>query len=362
MRLRAALARSSLARGAVHSARAVVRRARAHVSPGAVVLLYHRVATPARDPWALAVAPERFDAQMALLRRRYRPLRVEELVDALTRGRPLPPRAVAVTFDDAYGDVARNALPLLERHGVPGTVFAVSGMVGGVREFWWDEAERLVLDAPVLPPALVFRSAVDEETLVVPPDARAPLPRGVDETEWRAWENTAPTARHAFYHTLWSRLQPLPAPVRTAALDTLCEQVGDGGEGRAEYLPCSLAELRALHSSTLGEIGAHTVSHPELSALHVDEQAQEILQSRRSLETMLQSRVSLFSYPFGHLRSYTAETERLVREAGFNGACLNAGAHRVRTGITDPLRLPRLYASDWDPAMLATQIDAVLAG
>jgi peptidoglycan/xylan/chitin deacetylase (PgdA/CDA1 family) len=326
------------------------------------VLLYHRVATLARDPWALAVAPERFDAQMALLRRRYRPMRVEELVDALARGRALPPRSVAVTFDDAYGDVVRNALPLLERHGVPGTVFAVSGMVDSAREFWWDEAERLVLDAPLLPPALVFRSDVGEETLAVPPDARPPLPRGLDETEWRAWANGAPTARHALYHTLWSRLQSLRASVRTAALDALRQQVGDHGEARVEQMPCSLAELRAFHTSALGDVGAHTVSHPELSALEVHEQAYEILHSRRSLETMLQSPVALFSYPFGHAHSYTAETERLVREAGFRGACLNAGGHRVRTGLTDPLRLPRLYVSDWDAATLAGQVDAVLGG
>jgi peptidoglycan/xylan/chitin deacetylase (PgdA/CDA1 family) len=344
------------------SLRRAVTRTRARFGARGVILLYHRVARPPRDPWGLSVAPERFDGHMALLRRRYRPLSLTELVSAMRDGTRLPPRTVCVTFDDGYGDVARDGLASLERHGVPATLFAVSGAVGGLREFWWDEAERLTLDSGPLPATLAFQVEGREQLLEVPPSARAPAGRDVDARAWRAWTDEHPTPRHALYHALWSRLQPLRAPDRTRALDTLREQVGDDGEPRRAQLPCTLEELRGFQRSAQGTVGAHTVTHPELSALAPAEQAREIGDARRELQALLATPVALFSYPFGHLHSYTADSERLVREAGFEAACLNSGAAPVRTGVTDPMRLPRLYVNDWNADVLAWHIDSALGG
>jgi peptidoglycan/xylan/chitin deacetylase (PgdA/CDA1 family) len=346
--------------GARALAARAVTRARARVASGAVILLYHRVASPPRDPWALAVAPERFDGHMALLRRRYRPLSLQELVSAVRRGARVPARTVCVTFDDGYGDVAREGLASLERHGVPGTMFAVSEAVGGTREFWWDEVERLTLDAGPLPATLTIAAAGGEELVDVPAPAREPAARGVDERAWRAWLHEAPTARHALYHALWRRLQPLRAPDRVRALDSLRAQVGDDGVARSAQLPCTVDELRAFQRSPQGTVGAHTATHPELSALPVGEQAHEIGGARVALEARLEAPVTLFSYPFGHAHSYTADSERLVREAGYDGACLNAGGAPVRAGESDPMRLPRLYVNDWDAGTLAWHIDGVL--
>ena len=47
---------------------------------------------------------------------------------------------VAITFDDAYTNVASIAAPLLREHGFPATVFAISGMAG--RSNVWDAPVR----------------------------------------------------------------------------------------------------------------------------------------------------------------------------------------------------------------------------
>lgn len=80
-----------------------------------LVLCYHAVS----EGWehALAVEPAAFERQVrSLLLRRFRPASAEETLTG--RGRLLH-----VTFDDAFRSVAR-ALPVLERLGVPATVFA----------------------------------------------------------------------------------------------------------------------------------------------------------------------------------------------------------------------------------------------
>jgi peptidoglycan/xylan/chitin deacetylase (PgdA/CDA1 family) len=86
---------------------------------GPLVLCYHAVS----DTWphALAVGPPALEGQLRrLVARGFVPVPVAE---ALRAG----PKALHVTFDDAFASVER-ALPILERLGVRATVFACSGL------------------------------------------------------------------------------------------------------------------------------------------------------------------------------------------------------------------------------------------
>ena len=62
--------------------------------------------------------------------------RVVPLADALDA--PLPPGkpVVAITFDDGYRSVREHALPILEQHGFPATMFVPTAYVGD--ENRWD--------------------------------------------------------------------------------------------------------------------------------------------------------------------------------------------------------------------------------
>src|SRR5208283_3641617 len=66
------------------------------------------------------------------LTRYYTPVRLE---DVLTNGdgRRLPPRAVLVTFDDAYASVAQSAAPLCRQFGVPAVFFVNAGFLDNQR-------------------------------------------------------------------------------------------------------------------------------------------------------------------------------------------------------------------------------------
>lgn len=62
------------------------------------------------------------------------------------------------------------------------------------------------------------------------------------------------------------------------------------------------------------EIGAHTLSHPRLTTLPLPGAAAEIQRSKTSLETVLQTEVVSFAYPYGDLSDAVKEA---VRAAGF---------------------------------------------
>ena len=103
------------------------------------VLLYHRVA-PIKpgDSTGLTVDPRKFEKQLSWLKRNgYRTIRTEDWLAWCREGKPLPPRPVLLTFDDAYADLVDDAFPVLRRHGFTAGVFVVTGHIGGHNE--WDQ-------------------------------------------------------------------------------------------------------------------------------------------------------------------------------------------------------------------------------
>lgn len=90
------------------------------------ILMYHSISEEASPKFRLfAVPPARFAEQMAYLyRQAYTPLTVSQLVQACRDGAAaLPAKPVVLTFDDAFLDFYTAALPVLQRYGLPATLY-----------------------------------------------------------------------------------------------------------------------------------------------------------------------------------------------------------------------------------------------
>lgn len=83
-------------------------------------------------------------------------------------------------------------------------------------------------------------------------------------------------------------------------------------------------QIRALHAAGW-EIGSHGLSHTELTA-RPERQQDEIVQSRRQLETLLGVPVLSFAYPFG---AYDSDSLHYVHFAGYIAA-LGLGKESVQ--------------------------------
>jgi peptidoglycan/xylan/chitin deacetylase (PgdA/CDA1 family) len=108
--------------------------------------MYHSVcAATGPDPHRLRVHPDRLDAHLRLLRRLgLRGVSLGELMAAADDGRAAG--LVGLTFDDGYTDFLDQAVPVLDRHGMTGTLYVVAGRLGGSNG--WDDGPRLdLLDA-----------------------------------------------------------------------------------------------------------------------------------------------------------------------------------------------------------------------
>ena len=111
----------------------------------AVALIYHQVA--ADTPAATSVRPETFEAHLDYLQREgYAVVALDDVVAAVSgEASRLPPKAVALTFDDGYRSIYTTALPLLEARGWPFTVFVSTDAIDrGYANFMsWDELREL---------------------------------------------------------------------------------------------------------------------------------------------------------------------------------------------------------------------------
>jgi biofilm PGA synthesis lipoprotein PgaB len=121
----------------------------ARAAPGGdlAILSYHEIADPAdaRVP-EYAVTPTQFLRHLDWLRNHgYRFVSLDDVVAARAGRRPLPEKAVLVTFDDGYQSVYVHAFPVLKLLGIPAVVNVVTS--------WMEEKEAVDFDGRRLPRA-----------------------------------------------------------------------------------------------------------------------------------------------------------------------------------------------------------------
>lgn len=293
-----------------------------------VILMYHRVAELRRDPYGLAVHPDRFRAHvehLAHLRR------TEPLMDAAERGGA---GTVAITFDDGYADNATVAAPMLHAAGLPATWFITAGRLGE-RRFWWDRLADALL-APDAPCDSVDLEVAGREVWL---DLRTAEARG--------------TALR-FLHR---RLRPLPPDALERAVDRIIGVLGVGASSDDDRT-MTVTQLCDLASLPGQSIGAHTRTHLQLRGQDDRMQRDEILGSVSDLATLLQQEIQTFAYPFGSPSAVGELAPRLAAEAGCRFA-VSTDPGRV-TRRSNPHLLPRLAVGNWTGEEFAARLRQAL--
>lgn len=312
------------------------RRWRA-LTPRAGILMYHRVATEAVDPWNLCVSPEHFEQQVELLARRRAAVDLAAFASDDVTDRQ--GSRIAVTFDDAYRDNLEVALPILERHGVPATIFVISDALGRTREFWWDALCRALLEGGALPDALEITLGGRERRFTIGDDsAAAPA-----TTVWNADREEPRTGRERLYMDLWNAIVVLPPAEQDAAAAAVLLWAGKPLAGPESRRPATRDQIAALAGHPLVRIGNHTRHHPSLPDHGAARQRDEIAGCQRALEELAGGPIDRMSYPFGR---HDASARAIVAELGIPLACTSYPAAITRKSPRD--QLTRLQVPDVD--------------
>jgi peptidoglycan/xylan/chitin deacetylase (PgdA/CDA1 family) len=115
---------------------------------GTPILSYHAIGAPGERASRYVVPLRRFERQMRWLKwRGYNAIHLDELISCLREHRLPPAKSVVITFDDGYVDNRLFAAPLLERLGLPATIFLVTS--AGERNIW-DGSEEALAGRPLI--------------------------------------------------------------------------------------------------------------------------------------------------------------------------------------------------------------------
>jgi peptidoglycan/xylan/chitin deacetylase (PgdA/CDA1 family) len=311
-----------------------------------MILVYHRVAEANVDPWALGVSPAHFAQQLQVLNTIANPVSLSDLINAKADG-DLPPRPVCITFDDGYADNLLAAKPALENYRVPGTVFVTPGYLDVPENLWWDELAKLVLDPATRQDEVSFSLNGHRYAYTFQPPAGSDI-----DNKWRAWE-PAPGPPQIAYLEIYNLLVKLPDSKREQALEQM--RRGAAYADRRQHRFLTRTELCELAQGDLVEIGAHTLTHPVLAELPVEQQQHEIGGSKQQLEALTGKEITSFAYPYGKKNHYTRQTVQTVRDHGFACACSNFGGLVSRS--SSRFALPRFQPMDWDGDKFADVVD-----
>ncbi|MEA2482283.1 MAG: colanic acid/amylovoran biosynthesis glycosyltransferase [Thermoleophilaceae bacterium] len=276
------------------------------------VLMYHRIADRADDPGDLdpaliSASPRELERQAAWIGERAAPVSLDDVLAARAGREPLPPRAVLVTFDDAYRDFADRAWPLLQEHGVPATLFVATAYPGWQGHgFWWDRLHRALA-----------RTA-----------RRDPLP-----TPAGALPLATASDRERAHRALAAMLHAAPHDQAMATLERILGLIGD-----AEPVCPVLGwdELRRLAAEGVA-LAPHTRTHARLDRVSRARAREEIAGSRADLEREIGGCPPAFAFPAG---GWDQQSTALLEDEGF---ALAFTTRRGPNDLTQPdwLRLRR---------------------
>ena len=305
--------------------------ARQQLKPKAAILMFHRIIDLPHDPYQIAVSPENFEQQMALIKRDYYPISLLELVEGLKKNK-IPRKAIVVTFDDGYFDNYTNALPIMEAAEIPWTLFATTDLIGSQCEAWWDELSHIMIAAENVPTQLTLNVMGKSHT----------------------WDMTTAQSRQSACFGVHSLLLPLTVQEREHAVQQLFEWATIERNLRTNYRMMTLTQFAEVAQSKFVDLGGHTHSHPYLSSLSRDEQFREIAHSRQLLQEKYNQNISTFAYPFG---GFSEETVDVVKEAGFDAA-VTVHETMIRAD-NDLFLLGRYQVKNWNVNEFSQKLKAI---
>jgi peptidoglycan/xylan/chitin deacetylase (PgdA/CDA1 family) len=209
-----------------------------------------------------------FRSDLDFILTNYSPIGLHTLLEHANSGRRLPPRACLLTFDDGYSEMSNVVAPILHAKGVSATFFVTSAFVDNAQLCYLNKASLLIEEL------IRNRSSGVEGQLTA-------LLR----------------SRGAAGEDLKSEILSIGYAERSL----LDEMAGMISLNFAEYLLKRKPYLTAAQIEDLIRggftIGAHSVDHPLFSAISIEEQVRQTIDSVRYVRDRFSLSYGVFAFP-----------------------------------------------------------------
>lgn len=291
------------------------------------IFYYHRV-NDNRDPFSEAVSLQVFEAHIRYLARNYKVASMREIMRHLKEG-DSPEALVGITFDDGYADNYWHAFPILQRYGVPATIFLTTGGLDTGELLWFERLADAV--------QRTSREFIDIEMDIPRRFRMCTLAERIDSNR-----------------EIFGLLRRMANSERTLWLPRILEELGAEKEAVRRNDMLSWDQVRVMSAKGI-DFGGHTVTHPFLSKLTPAEAVWEVSECRRRIEEEAQKPVEFFAYPNGREEDIAPANKEALRAAGYCAAVTTIWG--MNDEFTDRMELKRGGPWENSPSLFAAKLD-----
>lgn len=310
------------------------------------ISMYHytRDIKNSRYPAIKGLETEDFKRQLDFFEENFNIITMEEVIEAVLKGRKLPEKALLLTFDDGYTDNYTVALPLLLERGLQGSFFVPAKPLvdGGLLEvnkihFTLAKGDEKDIVRDILDYSLKIKEKLREKLNIADRDISEELYKRY------AVSNGRDTVDTSFIKKMLQEI--LPAENRTEIIDILFDKyVEVSEEVLANELYVNKTQLKVMKKLGMF-IGLHGYEHNHLALLTEEEQKKDLEAALCVMKEFIDEDAWVMNYPYG---SYNETTLRLIKS---RGAVLGLTTKR---GIADikpdsALELARFDCNDFPP-------------
>lgn len=288
-----------------------------------VILQYHSVVAEKKSSMAyispsLSVSARDFDKQMLFMKKYYQPQNLTNFIKKY-KDNAIGHRCIfVVSFDDGYRDNYIYALPILKKYNIQAIFYLTVDCIDK-RPPWPSELRFLIYKTNK---TLLNLSSLSVSLLV-------------DDA----------ANKESAYNNLKKMMVRMNCSGRESVLSEISRKaalkISDMKE--LDGLMLTWKDVHEMRAQGM-EIGSHTLSHPSLPFISLDEADKEIRQSKDMLERALDAPVEHFSYPNpGDYLNFNKTLKALLEEAGYLSAATSVPGHVHRGDDPWALRRKGIY-------------------
>ena len=257
------------------------------------IVFYHEIGGIDSTLVEYSVNVKTFEEQIVWLKQNYDVVSVNDLVKHISGQKMLRGNIAAITFDGGYSGNYVHAYPILKQYDCPATVYVITDPLDG--KLAWHRQ-------------LVYLFSMTKRTSLTFV--------GGDDTKIYLNLRTK-TERKEARELIRLRMAGMNEGERKSLLEYLSRELQVDLAGLPQKLFLSWDQVREMRQSKLIEIGSHTLSHPRLPSLPLEDARREICGSKQRIKEELGESIDSFCYPDGEL---SPEIINIVKDAGYTSA------------------------------------------
>jgi peptidoglycan/xylan/chitin deacetylase (PgdA/CDA1 family) len=283
-----------------------------YIKNNIIILCYHRVGPYARKS-PMWLSAEEFEKQLIFLKGSYEIVSMYELMQYI-KEKPIKKKLAAVTFDDGYKDNYIYAFPILRKYKIPATFFLTSGHIGTDNLLWFDKIEYVVINTKLK------EIDVDYFGKIILGNR---LQKAIEIIE---------------------KLKQIPEDDKNKLIENIIKvSLVEIPKNYGKNTILSWDEVKIMSESGI-DFGSHTVTHPILKNMSLDQIKYEISWSKKTIESKIGKAIYGFSYPNGTVNDFDKQISSIVKNIGFEYAVTMI--QKMVFPQSDLYELGRLYSTD----------------